>query len=168
MPMDLSNITLAPGARKARKRKGRGPASGNGKTAGRGHKGARARAGYTQKAGHEGGQTPLARRLPKVGFYHEARFPMDIVNLDDIDKAFDSGAAVNAESLVKAKLADPKSGGVKVLGRGEITKKLTVTANAISEGARAKIEAAGGTVELIQFKTYGRPNKPLKRNREES
>lgn len=168
MPMDLSNITLAPGARKARKRKGRGPGSGNGKTAGRGYKGQTSRSGYSRKAGHEGGQTPLARRLPKVGFHHEARFPMDIVNLDAIDKAFDAGAEVNPETLVKAKLVDPKKGGIKILARGEITKKLTVKANAISEGARAKIEAAGGTVELLQLKTYGRPNKPVKREREES
>jgi large subunit ribosomal protein L15 len=166
MPMDLSNITIAPGARKARKRKGRGPGSGNGKTAGRGHKGARARSGYTQKAGHEGGQTPLARRLPKVGFHHESRFPVAIVNLDDIEKAFKAGDAVTPESLVKAKLVDPRKGGVKILGRGEVTKKFAVSANAISGSARAKIEAAGGTVELIGFKTYGRPNKPVKRARE--
>lgn len=167
MPMDLSNITLAPGARKSRKRKGRGPGSGNGKTAGRGYKGARARSGYSQKAGHEGGQTPLARRLPKVGFYHEARHPMDIVNLDAIEKNFDAGAEVSPESLLKAKLINPAKGGVKILARGEITKKFTVKANAISDSARAKIEAAGGTVELLQLKTYGRPNKPVKRDQGE-
>ncbi len=168
MPMDLSNITLAPGARKNRKRKGRGPGSGNGKTAGRGHKGQGARSGYSMKAGHEGGQTPLARRLPKVGFYHESRFPMAIVNLDDIEKAFKAGDTVNAESLAKAKLVDPKKGGVKILGRGEVTKKFSVSANAISGSARSKIEAAGGTIELIGLKTYGRPNKPVKREREDS
>jgi large subunit ribosomal protein L15 len=166
MPMDLSNISIAPGARKNRKRKGRGVGSGNGKTAGRGHKGQGARSGYSMKAGHEGGQTPLARRLPKVGFYHESRFPVSIVNLDDIEKAFKAGDVVNVESLTKAKLADPKKGGIKILGRGEITKKFTVSANAISDGARAKIEAAGGTVELIGQKSYGRPNKPVKRVRE--
>ncbi|HRK35382.1 MAG TPA: 50S ribosomal protein L15, partial [Candidatus Hydrogenedentes bacterium] len=111
----------------------------------------------------EGGQTPLARRLPKVGFNHETRFPMAIVNLDMIDKAFDAGADVTPETMAKAKLVDPKKGGVKVLGRGEVTKKLTVKANAISDSARAKIEAAGGAVEVMQFKTYGRPNKPVKR-----
>ena len=166
MPMDLSNISIAPGARKNRKRKGRGVGSGNGKTAGRGHKGQGARSGYSMKAGHEGGQTPLARRLPKVGFWHESRFPVSIVNLDDIEKAFEAGDVVNAESLTKAKLVDPKKGGVKMLGRGEITKKFTVAAHAISEGARTKIEAAGGTVELVGFKSYGRPNKPAKRVRE--
>ncbi|NUM54456.1 MAG: 50S ribosomal protein L15 [Candidatus Hydrogenedentes bacterium] len=166
--MDLSNITVAAGARKNRKRKGRGVGSGNGKTAGRGHKGQGARSGYSKKAGHEGGQTPLARRLPKVGFWHESRFPMAIVNLDDIEKAFKAGDTVNAESLTKAKLIDPQKGGVKVLGRGEITKKFSVAAHAISEGARAKIEAAGGTVELIGPKTYGRPNKPVKRAREDN
>ncbi len=163
MPMDLSNITLAPGARKPRKRKGRGVGSGNGKTAGRGHKGARARSGYKQKAGHEGGQTPLARRLPKVGFNHDTRFPVAIVNLDDLDKVFENGADVNPETLLKKNLIDPKKGGVKILGRGEITKKFNVKANAISDGARAKIEAAGGAVELLQLKSYGRPNKPVKR-----
>ena len=168
MPMDLSNISVAPGARKNRKRKGRGVGSGNGKTAGRGHKGQGARSGYSQKAGHEGGQTPLARRLPKVGFRHESRFPMAIVNLDEIEKSFNAGDAVNAESLTKAKLIDPKKGGVKVLGRGEITKKFAVSAHAISDGARAKIEAAGGTVELIGMKTYGRPNKPVKRVRKDN
>lgn len=166
MPMDLSNISIAPGARKNRKRKGRGVGSGNGKTAGRGHKGQGARSGYSMKAGHEGGQTPLARRLPKVGFWHESRFPVSIVNLDDIEKTFKAGDVVNAESLTKAKLVDPKKGGVKILGRGEITKKFTVAAHAISESARTKIEAAGGTVELVGFKSYGRPNKPAKRVRE--
>ena len=166
MSMDLSNISIAPGARKNRKRKGRGVGSGNGKTAGRGHKGQGARSGYSMKAGHEGGQTPLARRLPKVGFWHESRFPVSIVNLDDIEKAFEAGDVVNAESLTKAKLVDPKKGGVKILGRGEITKKFTVAAHAISESARTKIEAAGGTVELVGFKSYGRPNKPAKRVRE--
>ncbi|MDZ4859732.1 MAG: 50S ribosomal protein L15 [Candidatus Hydrogenedentes bacterium] len=161
--MDLSNITLAPGARKARKRKGRGVGSGNGKTAGRGHKGARARSGYKQKAGHEGGQTPLARRLPKVGFNHATRFPMAIVNLDELDKAFDAGADVTPESLLEAKLIKPLKGGVKILGRGEITKKLSVRANAVSGSAREKIEAAGGAVEVLELKTYGRPNKPVKR-----
>jgi len=163
MPMDLSNITLAPGARKPRKRKGRGVGSGNGKTAGRGHKGARARSGYSQKAGHEGGQTPLARRLPKVGFNHETRFPMAIVNLDELEKAFDAGSDVNPESLLKAKLIKPLKGGVKILGRGEITKKFIVKANAISGSAREKIVAAGGAVEVLELKTYGRPNKPVKR-----
>ena len=166
MSMDLSNISIAPGARKNRKRKGRGVGSGNGKTAGRGHKGQGARSGYSMKAGHEGGQTPLARRLPKVGFWHESRHPVSIVNLDDIEKAFKAGDVINEETLTKAKLVDPKSGGVKILGRGEITKKFTVAAHAISDSARTKIEAAGGTVELIGFKSFGRPNRPAKRVRE--
>lgn len=163
--MDLSNLTLPAGKRKNRHRVGRGPGSGSGKTAARGHKGARARSGYSRKAGHEGGQTPLARRLPKFGFRHPDRFPMAVVNLDDIERSFESGADVTPESLVKAGLARPTKGGVKVLGRGEISKKLKVRVNAVSQGARAKIEAAGGLVELIQTKAYGRPHKPVKRQR---
>jgi large subunit ribosomal protein L15 len=148
--MELSNLTNAPGARKNRKRVGRGPGSGNGKTAGRGHKGQKSRAGASRRATFEGGQTPVNRRLPKRGFQHEARFPSSIVNLDNLERLFESGAEVNLESLIGIGLADPAKGGIKILGRGEITKKFTVKANAISAGARAKIEAAGGTVELIQ------------------
>ena len=163
--MDLSNLTLPAGKRRNRHRVGRGPGSGSGKTAARGHKGARARSGYSRKAGREGGQTPLARRLPKIGFRHPDRFPMAVVNLDDLDRVFESGADITPESLVKAGLARPTKGGVKILGRGEVSKKFTVRANAVSEGARAKIEAAGGSVELIQVKVFGRPNKPVKRQR---
>jgi large subunit ribosomal protein L15 len=163
--MDLSNLTLPAGKRKNRHRVGRGPGSGSGKTAARGHKGARARSGYSRKAGHEGGQTPLARRLPKVGFRHPDRFPMAVVNLDALDRAFEAGAEITPESLVKAGLARPTKGGVKILGRGEVSKKFTVRANAVSDGARAKIEAAGGAVELIQLKVFGRPNKPVKRQK---
>jgi len=148
--MELSNLGNAPGARKKRKRVGRGPGSGNGKTAGRGHKGQKSRAGASRHATFEGGQMPLNRRLPKRGFNHLSRFPSSIVNLDNLEKAFETGAEVSMESLVSAGLADPAKGGVKILGRGEITKKLTVKASAISAGARAKIEAAGGTVELLQ------------------
>ena len=148
--MELSNLTNVSGARKKRKRVGRGPGSGNGKTAGRGHKGQKSRAGVSRRATFEGGQTPVNRRLPKRGFKHETRFPSSIVNLDNVEKAFESGAEVSLETLVNVGLADPAKGGIKILGRGEITKKFDVKANAISAGARAKIEAAGGTVELIQ------------------
>lgn len=147
--MELSNLSNAPGARKNRKRVGRGPGSGNGKTAGRGHKGQKSRAGVSRRSTFEGGQTPVNRRLPKRGFHHASRFPSSIVNLDNLDKAFDAGDEVTLETLVSAGLADPAKGGIKILGRGEISKKLTVKASAISAGARAKIEAAGGTVEIV-------------------
>jgi large subunit ribosomal protein L15 len=149
--MDLSTLKTAPGARKKRNRVGRGPGSGNGKTCGRGHKGQKSRSGYSRKAGFEGGQMPINRRLPKRGFYHEDRFPCFIVNLDVLEQKWEAGVDVTPETLVKAGLAEPMKGGVKILGRGELTKKLTVRCNAISEGARGKIESAGGTVELIQL-----------------
>lgn len=146
--MDLS--TLSPGARKKRKRVGRGPGSGTGKTSGRGHKGQKSRSGYSRRFGFEGGQMPLLRRLPKRGFNHSERHPIAEINLDILDAAIDGDAELTTEDLVKRKLAKPLSGGVKILGRGEITKKLTLKVNAISAGARAKVEAAGGTVELIE------------------
>lgn len=166
MELTLDTLKPAPGARKNRKRKGRGPGSGSGKTAGRGHKGARARSGYSRKRGHEGGQTPLSRRLPKVGFWHESRFPMAIVNLDCLDKAFQAGDEVTPESLVRAGLAKPSKGGVKILGRGELGKKLTVKANAFSAEARAKIEAAGGVAELIGFAAQPRRKRPRRQSDE--
>ncbi len=148
--MDLHTLTYAPGARKKRKRVGRGPGSGNGKTAGRGHKGQKARSGYSRNYGFEGGQMPLHRRMPKRGFNHADRWPYAIVNVDTLARVFDEGAVVTAEDIVKAGLGDALIGGVKVLGRGEITKKLTLKVHAITDSAKAKIEAAGGTVELIK------------------
>jgi large subunit ribosomal protein L15 len=145
--MDLS--TLQPGPRKSRKRVGRGPGSGNGKTAGRGHKGAKSRSGYSRKAGFEGGQMPLNRRLPKRGFHHGDRFPFAIVNLDSLGKLFEDGAEVTPESLQAIGLVRETKGGVKVLGRGEVAKRLVVKAHAVSDGARQKIEAAGGSVEIL-------------------
>ncbi len=147
--MDMSILSPAPGSRKKRHRIGRGPGSGSGKTSGKGHKGQRARSGYSRKPGFEGGQMPLSRRLPKRGFRHEDRFPMHEVNLESIEKHFAAGAEVTPEALVQAGVAAPCRGGVKVLARGELTKAVTVKANAVSAGARQKIEAAGGTVELI-------------------
>lgn len=146
--MDLS--TLSPGPRKKRKRVGRGPGSGTGKTSGRGHKGQKSRSGYSRRFGFEGGQMPLIRRLPKRGFHHAERHPMAKVNVDILESAFDAGSEVNAEELVKRGLAKPLSGGVKVLGRGDLSKTLTLKVNAISAGARAKVESAGGTVEIVE------------------
>ncbi len=150
MAMDLSTLSPAPGSKKPRKRIGRGPGSGSGKTSGRGHKGQKSRSGYSRRPGFEGGQMPLARRLPKRGFNHSERHPVAEVNLDALEKAFDDGAEVTTSGLVEKKLAKDLKGGVKVLGRGELTKKLTLKVNAISAAARTKIEGAGGTVELIE------------------
>lgn len=147
--MDLSTLTIAPGKRKARKRVGRGPGSGSGKTSGRGTKGQKSRSGYSRRAGFEGGQMPLNRRLPKRGFNHSQRHPLAEVNLDALESAFDDGAEVTHEILVEKGLAKKLSGGVKILGRGELTKKLTVKVSAVSAGARSQIEGKGGTVELL-------------------
>jgi large subunit ribosomal protein L15 len=164
--MELSKLSNAPGARKNRKRVGRGPGSGTGKTAGRGHKGQNSRAGVSRRPTFEGGQTPVNRRLPKRGFHHESRFPSSIVNLDNLERAFDAGAEVNLESLATVGLADPSKGGVKILGRGELTKKLIVKTSAISAGAREKIEAAGGSVEIIPTTAKPRVKKPKTESRE--
>jgi large subunit ribosomal protein L15 len=136
--------------RQSRKRVGRGPGSGTGKTSGRGHKGQKARSGYSRKPSFEGGQMPLMRRLPKRGFNHENRHQPAEVNLDILEGAFDDGAEITPAVLLEKGLAKKRAGGVKVLARGELTKKLTVKVNAVSASARQKIEAAGGTVELIE------------------
>ena len=147
--MDSSTLRNAPGARANRKRVGRGPGSGTGKTCGRGHKGQKSRAGYSARRGFEGGQMPLNRRLPKRGFNHRDRFPLAIVNVASLEEAFESGAEVTPESLVKARLVAISKGGVKILGDGELTKSLVVRVNAVSAGARTKIEAAGGSIEIL-------------------
>ena len=158
--MDLSTLTSTPGARRKRKRVGRGPGSGKGKTSGRGHKGQKSRSGYSHVPGYEGGQMPLYRRLPKRGFRHRDRFPCAIVNVDTLQAAFEDGATVTLEALVAKGLADVRKGGVKILGRGKISKKLSVVANAISQGARAKIEAAGGAVDIVSAAAEARPEAP--------
>ena len=131
-------------------RKGRGPGSGNGKTGGRGHKGQQARSGGGVRIGFEGGQMPAYRKLPKRGF-NNARFATEyaIVNLAVLDKEFENGAVVDLVALVEANIISKPLDGLKVLGNGNLTKKLTVKAQKISEAAKAKIEAAGGTVEVI-------------------
>jgi large subunit ribosomal protein L15 len=146
--LELNNLSPAPGARRRRKRIGRGPSSGHGKTSGKGHKGQKARSGYSRRLGFEGGQTPLTRRIPKRGFHHQAQHPLAEVNLDMLERHFEDGAEVSAQTLVGKHLIKSTTGGVKVLGRGELTKKFALKVSAISAGARAKIEAAGGTVEL--------------------
>ena len=146
--MDLSTLR-SDSTLKRRKRVGRGPGTGNGKTSGRGMNGQKSRSGYSHRAGFEGGQMPLHRRIPKRGFYHYKRFPFAVVNLDVLEQAFESGSEISFESLLAADLISASKGGVKILGRGEITKKLTLKVSAITASAQAKIEAAGGTVELI-------------------
>ena len=158
--MELHNLKNAPGARKQRKRVGRGHGSGSGKTAGKGHKGQQSRAGYSKHPGFEGGQMPLHRRLPKRGFNHGRRWPMAVVNLDALDAAFADGAEVTAVSVAVAGLAKKETGGVKILGRGELTKKLTLKVEAISASAKAKVEAAGGTVEVLKAKAASNAETP--------
>ena len=146
--MDLSNLRPADGSKHSDNfRRGRGHGSGNGKTAGKGHKGQRARSGRT-RPGFEGGQMPLYRRIPKRGF--TCRNSKDIVgiNVSALDR-FDDGAEVTVETLMESGVVSNPRDGVKILGNGEINKKLTVKVNAFSEAAKAKIEAAGGTVEVI-------------------
>ena len=140
--------TLAPseGARKDRKRVGRGPGSGHGKTAARGHKGARARSGYSMRAGFEGGQMPLHRRLPKRGFNNIFKKVFAIVTLDHLN-TFENGTVVDQVALVAAGIVKPDA-LVKILANGELQKSLTVKVDKISQGAKEKIEAAGGTVEV--------------------
>jgi large subunit ribosomal protein L15 len=147
--MKLHELSPAEGSKKAVKRIGRGPASGQGKTAGKGHKGQKARAGRGMRPGFEGGQMPLQRRLPKRGFNNTFAKEITIVNVAALDKKFEDGATVDIEALKASGLIKKELDGVKVLGNGEITKKLTVKVNAFSEQAKAKIEAAGGKAEVI-------------------
>ena len=146
--MDLSNLQPAEGSRHSDNfRRGRGHGSGNGKTAGKGHKGQKARSG-APRPGFEGGQMPLYRRLPKRGFTCRSSKEIVGINVSALNR-FEDGATVTVETLVESGLVTNPKDGVKILGNGEITKKLNVKVNAYSEGAKAKIEAAGGTVEVI-------------------
>lgn len=146
--MELSNLRPAEGSKhKSNFRKGRGHGSGNGKTAGYGHKGQKARSG-APRPGFEGGQMPLYRRLPKRGFTNINRVEYAEVNLSTLNR-FDDGATVDVNTLLETKVIKEVLGGVKILGRGELNKKLTVKANAFSESAKQKIEACGGSCEVI-------------------
>ncbi len=146
--MKLHELAPAAGSVSEVKRKGRGPGSGNGKTAGKGHKGQNARSGGGVRIGFEGGQMPITRRLPKRGFNNIFAKKYAIVNIDSLN-AFDDGAVIGAEELLAKKIIRKPEDGLRVLGSGELTKKLTVKANAFSETAKAKIEAAGGKVEVV-------------------
>ncbi len=146
--MDLSNLSPAMGSRQSDNfRRGRGHGSGNGKTAGKGHKGQKARSGAT-RPGFEGGQMPLYRRLPKRGFNNRNTKDIVAINVSVLNR-FEDGAEVTVESLLASGAISRVGDGVKLLGNGELSKKLTVKVNAVSEGAKAKIEAAGGTVEVF-------------------
>ncbi len=160
----LHNLKPNPGSRKPRKRLGRGPGTGHGKTSGRGHKGAGARAGSKRKANYEGGQNPIHMRMAKLrGPHQKMSMPFEKfrtrtqpVNLSDLEARFDAGAEVTPESLREAGLAKRKH-PVKILGNGELSKKLTVRAHGFSESAREAIEKAGGSVDYID----GEPPKPV-------
>ena len=146
--MKLHELKPAEGAVKSRKRLGRGTATGQGKTAGRGQKGQWSRSGGGVRVGFEGGQMPLARRLPKRGFTNRNTKLVAYVNVEKLNK-FEDGAVVDIQTLVEAGAVKNRFDAVKILGNGDLTKKLTVKANAFSEGAKAKIEAVGGNVEVI-------------------
>jgi large subunit ribosomal protein L15 len=147
--MDLSNLKPPKGAKHAKKRIGRGQGSGNGKTAGRGHKGAKSRSGFKFKRGFEGGQMPLHRRVPKRGFHNPFRVEYEVVNLDTLAQKFDAETVVTPDLLRERGLVAGGTRRVKVLARGEVTKKLTVRAHKFSGKAAEKIAAAGGATEVI-------------------
>ena len=147
--MAFDNLRPPKGAKHPRKRVGRGPGSGHGKTASRGSKGAQSRSGFRFKRGFEGGQTPLHRRVPKRGFHNPFRVEYAIVNLDTLGEVFDAGSEVTPELLRERGLVRKANSKVKVLGRGEIAKQLTVHAHKFSGTAAQKIVAAGGAAEVI-------------------
>lgn len=147
--MELSNLKPKKGARHAKKRVGRGPGSGHGKTSSRGEKGQKSRSGFSRKLGFEGGQMPLHRRLPKRGFTNIFKKEYAVINLADLER-FDDGATVDEAALRQAGLVKGQNDGVKVLGNGKLSKKLTVSATRFSATAKSAIEAAGGTVQEIQ------------------
>ena len=147
--MKLHELAPAPGSVKEGFRKGRGPGSGNGKTAGKGHKGQNARSGGGVRIGFEGGQLPLYRKLPKRGFKNRFATEYAIVNVETLNKYFNDGDTVNLEALMAAGIIKKSLDGLKVLGNGEITKKLTVEASIFSATAKEKIEAVGGKTEVV-------------------
>ena len=147
--MSLSNLRPPKGMKHPKKRIGRGQGSGNGKTAGRGHKGAKSRSGFKFKRGFEGGQMPLHRRVPKRGFHNPFRVEYAVVNLDTLAEVFEAGSAVTPELLRERGLVRQSRMRIKVLGRGDITKKLSVQAHKFSGSAAEKIAAAGGTTEVL-------------------
>ena len=150
MATDLGNLKPPKGATKKRKRVGRGQGSTLGKTSGKGQKGQNSRAGGGVRLGFEGGQMPLHRRLPKVGFTNTNALEYSIVNVRDLEEAFEDGDTVDYAALRVRGLTQKKDDGVKILGEGELTKKLTVKATKFSKSAVIKIEGAGGATEVVQ------------------
>ena len=146
--MNLLDLPATPGSTKESKRIGRGHGSGQGKTAGKGHKGQKARAGHGMRPGFEGGQMPLQRRVPKRGFNNIFAKTIVAINVSALEK-FETGAVVDAQALKDAGIVKKTCDGVKILGNGALTKKLTVKVTAYSEAAKQKIEAAGGKAEVI-------------------
>ena len=146
--MKIHELSPVAGSTQVGKRKGRGTGSGNGKTGGRGHKGQKARSGGKVRVGFEGGQMPLARRIPKRGFINIFAKPLTTVNVALLN-CFEDGAVVDAAAIVEAGIVSACPNGLKVLGNGELTKKITVKAAAFSESAKVKIEQAGGKAEVI-------------------
>ena len=148
--MNLNQILSAAGKSKSRKRVGRGTGSGHGKTSGRGHKGLGSRSGSGKRLGYEGGQNPAIARMPKRGF-NNANFRKDyqIVNLSQLETCFEADSKIDAESLVEARLIDDSAKPIKVLGNGDVTKKLTVMVTKFSASAAEKIAAAGGSAETV-------------------
>ncbi len=146
--MNLHELSPAPGSNTKAYRKGRGAGSGNGKTAGRGHKGQWARSGGGVRVGFEGGQMPLARRLPKRGFHNIFAKPLEAINVSALER-FEDGAVVDAQAMLDAGVLSKCQYGVKILGNGEISKKLIVKASAFSASAKQKIVAAGGKWEVV-------------------
>jgi large subunit ribosomal protein L15 len=148
--MSLNNLRPPKGAKHPKKRIGRGPGSGHGHTASRGHKGAKSRSGFRFKRGFEGGQMPLHRRVPKRGFHNIFRVEYAVVNLDTLAEVFEAGSSVTPDLLRERGLVRKTGVRIKVLGRGEISKKLTVQAHKFSGSAAEKIAAAGGVAEVLQ------------------
>jgi len=149
MEMELGKLKPKKGSRHAKKRVGRGPGSGHGKTSGRGEKGQKSRSGYKSKLGFEGGQMPLHRRLPKRGFTNIFKEEFVIMNLSDLER-FEAGTTVDSNTAREMGIIKGSKKRLKVLGNGELTKKLTVHADAFSKTAKEKIEAAGGTCQEIK------------------
>ena len=147
--MNIHDLSPARGATHQGKRKGRGHGSGNGKTSGRGHKGQKSRSGGGTRIGFEGGQMPLARRVPKRGFNNIFAKPLTAVNVAALNK-FENGSTVGAEELLASSVISKCEHGLKILGNGKLTSKLTVKAASFSESAKKKIEAAGGKAEVVK------------------
>ncbi|MFZ0710876.1 MAG: 50S ribosomal protein L15 [Terrimicrobiaceae bacterium] len=154
--MRLHDLKPNPGAKHRRKRLGSGESSGHGKTSGKGHKGQKARSGGSIRPGFEGGQMPLHRRLPKRGFNNtKFKTVYGVVNLDDLERRFEDGTAINEKLLRGAGLVRGSLEGIKILGRGDVNKKFHFEVDSVSASAREKIEKAGGTITIIARKSDG-------------